>query len=223
MTIEKHKHFTYRDCDRTVKISNHYAIDKIPDECPMCHAKISPELHYSITMNSGSKLQVAFRCNFGECGNMFIGTYEGGKLVRTGPVYYSDRLFEEEINTMSPLFVKIYNQARHAETLEMDEISGVGYRKALEFLVKDFLIKIKQLDEHTIRNKFLGKCISEDIENQRIKDMAKRAAWLGNDEAHYFRKWEDKDIRDLKRLIEATMHFITMELIADKYVKEMPE
>jgi hypothetical protein len=59
------------------------------------------------------------------------------------------------------------------------------------------------------------------IENSRIKDIAKRATWLGNDETHYFKKWEDKDLDDLKKLIEITVHFISMEIEADKYMEEM--
>ena len=53
--------------------------------------------------------------------------------------------------------------------------------------------------------------------------MAKRATWLGNDETHYFRKWEDKDLSDLKKLIEMTVHFISMDFSYDKYIGEMEE
>lgn len=54
-----------------------------------------------------------------------------------------------------------------------------------------------------------------------IKEMAKRAVWLGNDETHYVRKWEDKDIQDLKNLIDLTVYFISMTLKAKKYREEM--
>ena len=32
-----------------------------------------------------------------------------------------------------------------------------------------------------------------------MKQIAQRAAWLGNDEAHYFEKWTSKDTEDLKQ------------------------
>ena len=53
--------------------------------------------------------------------------------------------------------------------------------------------------------------------------MAKRAAWLGNDETHYLRKWEGKDLDELKRLIELTIRWIEMVELSDGYIEEMPE
>ncbi len=54
-----------------------------------------------------------------------------------------------------------------------------------------------------------------------IKGMAERAIWLGNDETHYVRRWADKDIKDLKNLIDLTVYFISMKIKAKKYKKEM--
>jgi len=51
--------------------------------------------------------------------------------------------------------------------------------------------------------------------------MAERAVWLGNDEAHYIRKWEDKDLADLKKLMEIVIHFIDMEILLVSYLKDM--
>ncbi len=55
-----------------------------------------------------------------------------------------------------------------------------------------------------------------ECEPSLLREIAKRAAWLGNDETHYVRKWEGKDLEDLKRLISLTIHWIEMEkLTAD--------
>ncbi|MGF6947536.1 hypothetical protein QF028_000029 [Neobacillus sp. B4I6] len=51
--------------------------------------------------------------------------------------------------------------------------------------------------------------------------MAERAVWLGNDETHYVRKWDDKDLKDLKNLIDLTVYFISMTIKANKYKAEM--
>lgn len=99
-------------------------------------------------------------------------------------------------------------------------ISGIGYRKALEFLVKDYFIFLDSENEESIVKLPLVQCINQ-LENQRIKEIAKRATWIGNDEAHYKRKWEDKDVTDLKRLIEITVHFIALDVSAQKYLEEM--
>ena len=57
----------------------------------------------------------------------------------------------------------------------------------------------------------------------RIKDCAKRAAWLGNDETHYIRKWETQDLEDLKDLIELTVNWIRDEYLTKRIKEEMPE
>ncbi len=110
------------------------------------------------------------------------------------------------IEKVSNSFVKIYNEALVAEKFRLSQIAGPCCRKALEFLIKDFLINEKPKDKSKIEVKFLGKCIKQ-ISDEGIKNMAERAAWLGNDETHYYRKWIDKDIEILKELIQLTVNY----------------
>jgi hypothetical protein len=56
-----------------------------------------------------------------------------------------------------------------------------------------------------------------------VQKLGRRAAWLGNDEAHYLRKWEDKDVSDLKLLLRLTMNAIGNRLLEQKCVAEMPD
>ena len=83
----------------------------------------------------------------------------------------------------------------------------MGYRKALEFLIKDYLISLHLDKEEEFRKAALGNCINK-IDNSSIKELARRATWLGNDETHYIRKWEDRDIHDLKNLIDLSYQYI---------------
>ncbi len=69
----------------------------------------------------------------------------------------------------------------------------------------------------------VGPCIADDVADDRIKNVARRAAWLGNDETHYVRLWEDRDIEDLKRSIELTVRWIEMELETEEALAAMPE
>jgi hypothetical protein len=59
------------------------------------------------------------------------------------------------------------------------------------------------------------------VEDANVKECARRAAWLGNDETHYERRWTDKDVTDLKRLITLSANWIENVLLTRKYVKEM--
>ena len=117
----------------------------------------------------------------------------------------------------------IYNQAFAAEQQNLTEICGVGYRKALEFLIKDFAIKNTPDKKEEIEKKLLGKCIADYIDDNRIKSVAKRAVWLGNDETHYVRKWEGKNLSDMKKLIDLTQHWIEMVALTESFEDEMPD
>ena len=132
--------------------------------------------------------------------------------------------FSPIITELSSAFVKIYNEAYAAEQMSLMEICGVGYRKALEFLVKDYAIVGK--DEETvekIKKSFLGPCIESYVTDARIKEVAKRAVWLGNDETHYVRKWENKDVQDLKGLIRLTIRWVEQEKETERLLEEMKE
>lgn len=117
----------------------------------------------------------------------------------------------------------MYNEAAEAEHRELKGICGAGYRRALEFLIKDYLINEKARDKDEVVGKFLGNCISEQIDDKRIKDCAKRAAWLGNDQTHYYRQWADQDLEELKVLIDLTVNWIHNEALTEKFRSEMPE
>ena len=146
----------------------------------------------------------------------------GQKLIPNCPMRQEE--FGVIICALSPSFVKIYNEAYAAEQMSLMEVCGVGYRKALEFLVKDYAVEGK--DEATsanIKKTPLGTCIENYVRDSNVKVVAKRAVWLGNDETHYIRKWEDKDVRDLKGLIRLTIRWIEQERETAALLEEMPE
>ena len=119
------------------------------------------------------------------------------------------------IDSFSPQFAIIYNQALNAELLGMSEIAGLGFRKALEFVVKDYCIHLKPDQEEQIKKEWLKKVIDNRLTNNRLKQAAEKAAWLGNDEGHYVRRWVDHDIQDLKRLIRMTVNGMNEQLEFD--------
>lgn len=119
--------------------------------------------------------------------------------------------FSTAVEEVSPRFVKIYNQAQDAEEESLDEISGPGFGKALEFLVKDYLIKSLPEEEEQIKKLSLYNCIHEKLDNPKIKTLADRARVIRNDETHYERKYEQSDVNDLKKLISATAAWIELE------------
>lgn len=202
-------------------------VDAYPQECPICHTSIHPCFVSGICHeNPKHNPQTAFRCTAPSCGRLFLAEYQniGSNTLRLGktePVYPRPVTFPEQIGKVSPPFIAIYNQAVAAEAANLDQITGIGLRKALEFLVKDFACLLQPNETETIKAIPLARCIEEHITDERIRTCAKLAVWLGNDEAHYVRKWQDKDISDLKLLIRLTVNWIENHLLTEEYKKEM--
>ena len=202
-----------------------------PDSCPVCHSSVDPRQHMAILCRpmKERKLQVVFQCTRASCDSLFVAYYKGDPSTgehryvfeRAAPLSAKTAVFSEEVTELSPLFVDIYNQALVAEAANLQHLTGIGLRKALEFLVKDFAIKEHPAEKATIEKTLLGGCIDKYISDTNVKECAKRAAWLGNDETHYVRKWTDKDVTDLKVLITLTINWINNVLLTRKYTSEM--
>ena len=200
-----------------------------PEKCPICKFAIKPETLSVSGFVDGKDLHyaaVTYLCK--HCFQPFIGFYKRRDKVPSGgnvynsvciyiePVRFLRQEFDAEILKLSPDFDEIYNQALAAESAGLNQISGIGYRKAFEFLIKDFLISRMPEDAETIKEMSLGNCINNRVTNERLKISASRCAWLGNDQTHYIQKFTEYDIEDLKRLIKASVHWITMELLTDE-------
>lgn len=198
--------------------------DKNPDKCPICHSFITAnKVHSERLWND--EVRFIFRCTNSNCKELFISYYKhNGALYsyyRSDPNNYSIIKFDDEINEVSKDFIEIYNQSMKAETMKLDKIAGVWFRKSLEFLIKDYAILLNPKDKEKIEKDLLWKVIEERISDDEIKQISKRATWIWNDETHYVKKWEDKDISDLKILIDITQSFISKKQKAKKYLESM--
>lgn len=194
---------------------------ELANTCPVCGVALSPDIISGVLIEyEDEENNKVFLLNYcPKCQECFISKHsfdvelwEGYLFSSSAPQTPFENNWEEIISNISPNFVKIYDQSAFAEANNLDQIAGVGYRKSLEFLIKDYLISkaTSQKQIANIKNKFLGKCINEDIDNPQLKTVASRAAWLGNDQTHYEQLFDNKDISDLKRLIRLTVHWISL-------------
>jgi hypothetical protein len=200
----------------------------IPDECPYCKFVV----HHSQLPQGGhivdNKWKVLFQCPRGECREYYFGNFiiEESKFpvfvnFLGGNIILSE--FNEIIVNISQKFISIFNEAETAEYYGLSSLCGAGYRKALEYLIKDYLIKKKPELESVLGKLTLGNCIRGYVDNPNVKDCAQRATWIGNDEVHYIKIWEGKDLSHLKDLISLTISWIELEVKTQNFIKEMPE
>lgn len=209
-----------------------------PDWCPICHHACQPEeIDWRLTDTASRQpdLEIVYQCPRRACGRLFIARYRVDRK-RTyrpglGDEYYRfiglvprtprESHVPEEVKAVSPRFASIYNEAQAAEAYGLSQVAGAGYRKSLEFLIKDYCSATDPENSEEIKQKFLGRCIEDHVGDERVRECARRAAWLGNDEVHYMRRWESKDVEDLKTLIQLTVGWIHSDFLTKKYLVDM--
>jgi hypothetical protein len=129
-------------------------VDRNPGECPVCHVAITPiDTNVAAKTVSRGGVVIAervFVCPNEKCEHIFIARYkfagrtlenqEQFQLYACLPVEIANPTQSETITKVSPDFCSIYAQAYKAEQYGLVLVAGPGYRKALEFLIKDYII-----------------------------------------------------------------------------------
>lgn len=184
--------------------------------CPYC-GQSGPQRLGGAAFFGGTLLAI-YQCYYNRCQKLFVAEYTKADrgynfiLSKTYPPEPIMVSFSADIQRMSPDFVRIYSQAAKAETDGLDCICGLGYRRSLEFLIKDYLCKKFPQDSEAILSDPLSKCIKNRLDDVRLKTLAEKSVWIGNDEAHYLRKHGDLNIDTMKRFIRAFVTFIDAEI-----------
>lgn len=196
---------------------------KDPNLCPHCHVVINPQQVWFQVSKDTDNVPVilsSWNCSNEDCGKIFLVIHklDGDQFIFSrflnglpkGPNWPKPI---EDLKSGNPKipeqpeqtrFVKTYLQSLVAENSGLDEIAGMGYRKAIEYLVKDWAILLKPEDKDKIENSWLGGVINDYYDGE-LKDILERATWLGNDQAHYNKLFDEYDISVLKELIELIM------------------
>lgn len=201
----------------------------LPTQCPVCSIAYSnePLTSYHVESenfygNNETSVYAVYFCP--HCNNLFLvhyhisnrtysyERYRSGYIAYTYPASTAETLFTDRIKALSPKFVEIYHQSEKAENGGLTELCGMGYRKSLEFLIKDYAIAFHPDKETDIVKSQLSPCINEYIDNKRIKSLATASAWIGNDETHYTRKHEDYNVEHLKLFVSSAVSYIDSEL-----------
>ncbi len=211
---------------RNIVVNNHHYQVDVPDACPVCHHFSEIQVVSADFIDNKDGIQAIFRCGFSGCRQHFLGYYD--KVPTTGivavrPTKPRTEEFPDCVANLSPTFVQVFKESAEAFHLGLRQIAGPGYRKAFEFLIKDYAKSKSQQNAQEIEGMFSGNVVAQFISDVRIQAVAKRCLWLGNDETHYMRKWTDHDINDLVTLIKLTTSWIEIEQLSQSYMESMPD
>lgn len=191
-----------------------------PNICPICQVVNRPIFksnEYSKDENEEDSLITLWLCANNLCDKIFVAEYlvqnDNFKFKRflnglpKGPNFPKPIL---NLNNGNPeildipepsKFIKTYLQSLQAEHLGLNEIAGMGYRKSIEYLVKDWAIHNFPDNKVEIISSWLSNVVKNYYSGE-LKEILERAVWLGNDQSHYLRLFEDFDIDIIKELIE---------------------
>lgn len=241
--MSKLKHFGYQknhftiptdfNDDSNVEIS----YSDIPNICPNCGMTISP-----ITVSATSKdnnvrlaiIAVLLKCPNKECELFFMKNYQqldkGTRTKLIDDMKFPDVITDipEDIKNIFPNFYSIYQQTIKAHNVGLHDVAGMGLRKSLEFLIKDFVKMlnknnteiINKIDNPTTTLNYVIKTYLSDFTD--IQSLATNSAWFGNDSTHYSKRFPEKDFDDNIQLLQYIVFLIQTKLatnIAEKFIK----
>lgn len=199
------------------------------NECPHCDKGIHVDILKIHSNELDGTISVNLICQCPFCFGIFFAQYDyellldplGFPRFSSKVVYYPPKkklpAIQYEIENLSPNFIKSFQDASSVEQLNLTDLAGLSYRKAFEFLIKDYAIyltpdkKIDIINDTSVSNVIINR-IPAKQEFEELKKIASRAWWLGNDYAHYKKHYDDKDITDLKQCIDIVSHQICMKI-----------
>ena len=167
------------DIEAYINPYNDINTDKIylqkPTDCPYCGKGIEPiELTSHYVSQIDEVVEILF-CN--KCQKVFVAKYNDASKFEGIPLNYNEVLpktndieqIDKIVQEKFPTFCEIYKQAVRADKLELNLIVGPGYRKALEFLLKDYCISFNEDEKEKIIGMTINQVINHYITSDRIK------------------------------------------------------
>lgn len=188
---------------------------ELPRICPVCHQRTTPTYIYGHFNESECHIFSAmFYCTCGEIffGKYVVNLYGPSQVCELMPNGFEARCFDDKIIKFSPEFVEIFNEASRAEALGLRNIAGMGYRRAIEYLIKAYCLLNNPEDADKINKERLAKLVDR-IENPQLKTLAYACKELGNDETHTVSKYNE-GLTEMKDYIDGLVSFVTIDLLA---------
>lgn len=200
-----------------------YRIYELPTFCPRCRKNAIPRIlgPVAIDIDDDGFVEwiVGVPLSCGRCNRGYVAEYYGNQsefdpddlsYLGTVPEAEPHVAVSEALTKISPSFAKVYDEAVAAQATGLEELSGAGYRRALEFLVKDYLISKEPSKEEQFRSMPLGVCIRDHIDLPEVQELAKEALDIGNDFVH-FTQYGKREVQELRGLINLVWRWIELQ------------
>lgn len=187
-----------------------------PAICPHCgfgtDATLKEKNFYSF--NDGCLFIATCECT--ACHKLFFFVCEStngnyAKMVSMYPSFQVTPYANEKLAAISQRFIDMYNQALLAEFNQNYELAAIGFRSALEILVKDYAIQELGEPAETVAKQSLCNAIEKYLNLPDLVNTADVVRILGNDYTHYQRKYPEHDFALLKKYMEIFLSRIEVQ------------
>lgn len=207
--------------DRLVSYFENYDLNGKVNSCPYCGKGIEPV--YRISVTDGLDLVAVYKCP--SCNKLIVGRYESRECHDDGHIIWDlkeifprpniVKEFPECIKEISPRFCDIYSQCERAYNEGLDEICGVGFRKALEVLIKDYLINDKCKKSKEVLDK-----LKEDINKLGNEEKDNRLREIGSKNSPIVKYINEKNISVKDVVLKSTLEKCIEYCISDPRIIE---
>lgn len=138
--------------------STQYHLIEIPTLCPQCGVGFGPtnEIQKNFIDRDNLFFFFTHKCNV--CFKYSLTLQQKNDDQTDLLVLYpkeQERYFDPLINDLSPRFVSMYNSAFQTERSDSPELAGIGYRAAMELLIKDYALDFELASYEEIAKKIL--------------------------------------------------------------------
>jgi hypothetical protein len=191
---------------------------EVPEMCPLCRHHVDPRrLTAHSTGSDDVRVDFTFQCPRAECRRVFVGEYRLGPdgeydLLAVAPRAAVGETLPDAVTAIAPAFVELYGEAREAEARGLHQLAGVGMRRALELLSRDFAAREHPDREEEVRALPAGECIRRFVADPLVRDYAAGLPGLDGDEDPFGGAGEPdpERLRVLVRLLVNWLESVTL-------------
>lgn len=191
-----------------------------PMTCPHCGYGTDGVFrdHHIFHYEPGYFVVLCFRCT--HCQKNFFAEYETPNTTSPLNLRFVHLFPDTDIaqppellSKLSPRFADLHNQAKTAESKSLIDIAAVGFRAALEVLVKEFAITELNEPAADVESKSLAAVIGMYLQQADLVKTADVVRILGNDYAHFKKSYPQHDFELLVRYYDIFLNLINTKLM----------
>ena len=207
--------------DESIPIANRNALPLKrywePRQCPHCRRAIGVQPSECVALpyeKTGSAIILSYRCRACHRSFLVVSHRETDgqdlELIEVVPVAKDFERFPK-LKEISPEFCGINEEAYSAYNRGWFRLAAIGFRTAIEVLMKDFLISKNAGGEEEIVKLRLNDLIEKYFKHMAMGEFARAIQVLGNDCTHYIRKHEDYNPEDVERFYKMFVTLLSLQ------------